>query len=133
MTTTIRAMEKSYSDTIWDNGTCGTVAMVGVFISGIVFALMLAVIVKAMKRAWFKSMGFDMSKDEMERFKEYREMWNTAAKACIGTQKSCDELEKVLGKTKDEPRKGGKRVVVKRAKSDESDPCMPDNEEWGEW
>lgn len=133
MTTTMRAVEKSYCDTIWDNETCGTVSMVSVFMSGIVFALMLVVIVKALKRMWFKSMGLDMPKDDMERFKEFHEMWNVAAKACIGTQKSCDELEKVLGKTKDEPRKGGKRVSVKRAKSDESDPCMPDNEEWGEW
>lgn len=85
---------------------------------------------------------------QMEGFEDFRETWNDMAKKCIRVGEECAVLEKVISQEKREVTRDLNESVVKavskgkpkskaskatKTKADEGDPCMPDNQEWGEW
>jgi len=123
-----------------------------VFFSVGVFLLMLYMILRGMYRKAQRAFYRCVEEESLEWFRQYRDTWNRVAEECIEKRKECDELEERIEKYKDDdvkaeckPRsveacpkhksvqKPNKKNNKRRVISDEGDPCMPDNQEWGEW
>lgn len=108
----------------------GWMEWTAIFFIAMLVCMMVFLTVQGIAKKFGKTIGIGSDDGgEMEKFKQYKETWNRVAKDCIARGKDCDLIEKKMDGVKPQP----KKQEVKKSKSDEKDPVLPDNQEWGEW
>jgi hypothetical protein len=133
----------------------GALAMFGLTLAFVMITLTVWMTARAIvgKKAREEEEKAQISDEQMKGFESFRKTWNDVAKNCVRVGEECEELEKCMScekrevaSVKSEGRstganeeavegkgksKGKERVV--KASACGINPCIPDNQEWGEW
>lgn len=131
----------------------GALAMFGLTLAFVMITLTVWMTARAIVGKKAREEEKQISDEQMKGFEAFRKTWNDVAKKCVRVGEECEVLEKCMsceerevasvksegrstgaseeavegkGKSKDK----GRKV---KASADGINPCIPDNQEWGEW